>query len=84
MLKEQQKESLIELWNKYDVDGVSFYNASEETTPDEIDADRLDTIPKIMKALIEYLEGEIQLDEFKTQVDSINKRYPYWGFKGIN
>ena len=30
------------------------------------------------------LSGTLDLDEFKTQIDSINKRNRLWGFKGIN
>jgi hypothetical protein len=30
-----------------------------------------------------YLAGNVPLEEFKTKIDSVNKRHENWGFKGI-
>jgi len=30
-----------------------------------------------------YLAGSVPLEEFKTKIDSVNKRHENWGFKGI-
>lgn len=84
MLNERKSEIIREIWQAYDVEGVTFYNANETTTPDEIDAQRKEVIPEVQGWLDEYIAGDAPLDEFKTAVDGINKRHPLWGFKGIN
>lgn len=48
------------------------------------DQERAELIENTLKPLIaEYLAGKVPLDEFKSQIDGLNKRQGYWGFKGI-
>jgi len=50
----------------------------------EWDQQRVRLIESELKPLVkEYLSGQVQLTEFKTKVDGINKRNEFWGFKGI-
>lgn len=84
MLDDRKSEIIQEIWQEYDVEGVTFYNANESTTPDEIDTRRKEIIPEVQGWLDDYISSEVPLDEFKTTVDGINKRHPLWGFKGIN
>lgn len=50
----------------------------------ELDADRIAVIEgQLAPLLAAYLSGDIPLPEFKSTVDSINKRHEHWGFKGI-
>ena len=50
----------------------------------ERDQNRVQLIEKELKPLLgEYLGGDVSLLEFKTQIDGINKRHSYWGFRGI-
>jgi len=50
----------------------------------ELDSQRVSVIENELKpAISSYLTSEITLAEFKTKVDSINKRKELWGFKGI-
>jgi hypothetical protein len=50
----------------------------------ELDSQRVNVIENELKpAISSYLTSEITLAEFKTKVDSINKRKELWGFKGI-
>ena len=62
--------------------------ASEGKTPKELqkelDENRAKVINASLRPLIDaYLKGDMELNSFKSQVDSINKRNEYWGFKGI-
>jgi hypothetical protein len=62
--------------------------ASDGQTPVErqaqLDRDRAVVIDQQLKPLLaKYLTNETTLEDFKSAVDSINKRHEYWGFKGI-
>jgi hypothetical protein len=48
------------------------------------DRQRLELIGKVLCPLVNsYLGGKLPLANFKTEIDSINKKNEYWGFKGI-
>lgn len=50
----------------------------------QLDTQRATVIDRDLRPLlISYLEGKIALADFKTRVDSVNKRHEHWGFKGI-
>jgi len=50
----------------------------------ERDQKRAEIIDSKLKPLLDsYLSGETPLAEFKSNIDSANKRHAYWGFKGI-
>lgn len=83
-MNEEQKKRAIQIWQKYCAEGKQFVNASQEYTDEELDRCRTEVIPEVLSVLQNYLSGRTQLDEFKTQIDSINKRNRLWGFKGIN
>ena len=83
-LSSEQIKIALEIWHEYCRVNVTFINANQETTPDEIDEQRYEAIPKIKAKIDEFLGGEIPLEEFKTTVDGLNKRNRLWGFQGIN
>jgi hypothetical protein len=50
----------------------------------EGDSQRLELIEgELGQLLAAYLAGSVPLEEFKTKIDSVNKRHENWGFKGI-
>jgi hypothetical protein len=50
----------------------------------ELDQKRVALIESELKPLVSnFLAGKVELAEFKSEVDGINKRNGYWGFKGI-
>ena len=50
----------------------------------ERDQQRVRLIEGELKPLLrDYLSGQVNLTEFKTKVDGINKRNEFWGFKGV-
>lgn len=50
----------------------------------ERDERRAQLIDSELKPLVQsYLQGHVALSAFKSQIDSLNKRHEYWGFKGI-
>jgi hypothetical protein len=83
-LTNTQIEKALETWRDYIANCESFRNANKEMTPTEIDLERSKTIPEIGSWIERYIKGEVGLEEFKTAIDSINKRHRLWGFQGIN
>lgn len=83
-LSPEQKQRAISVMHDYmsappNTDGKT----SEEVQVDR-DKKRLITIKeKLEKLITDYLKGAVNLNDFKSQIDSINKRNEYWGFKGI-
>lgn len=50
----------------------------------ELDQKRVELIEKELKPLLaDYFAGKVLMAEFKSKIDSINKRNELWGFKGI-
>jgi len=50
----------------------------------ELDGNRERLIEGELKPLVlNYLNGQVKLPEFKSKVDGLNKQNGYWGFKGI-
>lgn len=83
-MNEEQKQRAIQIWQRYCAAGERVLNASQEFTQAQLDQRRAQVIPEVLAVMGEYLAGKTQPDEFKTQIDSINKRNRLWGFKGIN
>ena len=83
ILNEQQQTRAIEVLHEY----LGAKKGEDGQTPveaDEIlDINRKQLLEhKLVNIVDDYLNGRIELADFKTQVDSINKRNQYWGFKG--
>ncbi len=83
-LTSNQKARILELVNEYrsapaNEEGVTPGNGNAE-----LNRSREHLIGTELQPLIaEYLDSSIPLAEFKSRIDSINKRHNFWGFKGI-
>ena len=50
----------------------------------DLDQKRVETIDGELTAPVgSFLDGQLSLSEFKTEIDGINTRNAHWGFKGI-
>jgi len=83
-LTEEQNQHAIEVMRSY----LSAPKNPDGRTPKEVqterDQKRVELINTVLRPLLtQYLAGHISLPEFKSEVDSINKRHTYWGFKGV-
>ena len=84
ILTPEQEQRAIGVMRDY----LSAPKNPDDNTPEEVqlerDANRLKILKNILKPLVlDYLDGKVELSAFKSQIDSINKRSEYWGFKGI-
>ena len=84
MLNQTQKSKVIEIWDYYIKNRMKFINASEEYTQEELDQEREKVIFEAKKLISGYTTGKLSFEEFKTEIDSLNKRNRLWGFKGMN
>ncbi len=83
-LTQNQKTRILELLNEYNSGPVNEENVTPRNSNAELDRNRARLIGDELKPLItEFLDGSIPLAEFKSRIDSINKRNNFWGFKGI-
>lgn len=84
ILTEEQRERAVQVLREYlaapaDADGLTPEQAGKI-----LDENRLAEIANRLNPLLQgYLRGQMALSEFKTTIDSVNKRNEYWGFKGI-
>jgi hypothetical protein len=83
-LDSDQLQSALQLMHAY----LAAPKNPDGRTPMEVQTERdqlrVRLIESELKPLLkDYLSGKLNLTEFKTKVDGINKRNTFWGFKGI-
>ena len=87
ILNEQQRQRAIEIMQEYlaaapEPLGKTSTEVKRRDFP--LDEKRVAVIEEKLKPLLKsFLDGETALGEFKSGIDSLNKRNSYWGFKGI-
>jgi hypothetical protein len=82
MITVEKSEKIKEIWLHYDASEKLLATESADTAG-ELDAQRLETI-KIIKTYIEdYFQNNSSISQFKTSIDSYNKRNNHWGFTAI-
>lgn len=87
ILNDSQKQRALEAMKKY----LAAPEQTEVRPSTELirrgfplDEERIRVIIEELRPLLsKYLAGNVGLEEFKSRIDSINKRNSYWGFKGI-
>ncbi len=84
LLNDGQIARSLEIMRDY----LNAFSEENERTPIEndesLDEQRASVIQNLLMPTVEhFFSGEISLDEFKTKIDSINKRESHWGFKGV-
>jgi hypothetical protein len=86
MLSDAQKVLAVRLMRQYLSDAApdSESGKSPVETSRELDANRRKQIADSLQPVIaKFLEGSMSIEDFKRDIDRINKRHEYWGFKGI-
>lgn len=79
ILVNQETEKRIKtIWDNYVADKKVLDKNGNEIV--EIDSSRLETIKTLKEIIDDFLNGRYNVYEFKTAVDSLNKRNNYWGF----
>ena len=79
MINEVTKKRLEEIWDNFNSTDKKVYDIKGNAY-DDIDKSRLSSIEEIKEIFKLFLEGNTNIYEFKTNLDSYNKRNNYWGF----
>lgn len=82
MLNEYTKEKIQNLWDQYINDNKIILNAQGKEL-DNIDELREIAIKQLSLIIGKFLNEEIEINEFKTSIDSFNKKNNLWGFTAI-
>jgi len=83
-LSKEQRQRALEVMQEY-LDAAQINDGKTPVVRSiEWDSERVKVIESQIKPLLsEYLNGSIPLSDFKSRIDSINKRHSLWGFRGI-
>ncbi len=85
-LSEERQKAVLDLLDDYIANGEKALRVelNKEIPYTDLDDNRISVIKTIKTEINKFLQKEIQLEEFKSNIDSINKRNRLWGFKGSN
>jgi len=78
-LTDSVKERIKIIWDNFNKTDKKVYDTKGNAYED-IDKSRLESIEDIKKIFNQFFEGKLNIYEFKTNLDSYNKRNNYWGF----
>ena len=79
MLNNTTVQQIKVIWDDYRLQGNKVFDKNGKEF-DNIDQNRLVAIEDIRKIINTFLEGKLELPDFKTNLDSYNKQHNYWGF----
>jgi len=83
MLPDSQQ--LRRAWDAFEDNDFRMKDSQGElVTMEDADERRRERLPVLRELIDEFEDGELSLAEFKSEIDGQNKRFPYWGFKGMN
>ena len=79
MIKEEIKKQVITIWDDYISANMPVLDTKGNAI-DNIDEERIRAIEEIKVIIYEFLKANLNISEFKTSLDSYNKRNNLWGF----
>lgn len=79
MINQPIQKQLQQIWDNYLSQGNLVLDTKGRAY-DNIDESRLIAIKEIRAMIYHFIEGKLELAEFKTNLDSYNKQHNYWGF----
>ena len=86
ILNDQQQQRALEVMQEFLSAPESEPSTSTEVKKRSfpLDQQRIEVIEQELKPLLaDFMNGVLALEDFKSKIDSINKKNPYWGFKGF-
>lgn len=82
MIAENIKSQIILIWDKYIADNKKVQDTKGNDLGN-IDEDRIKAIVALKVIIGNFTTGKIDINEFKTEIDSFNKLNNFWGFTSI-
>lgn len=81
-MTENTKKIIFEIWDNYvNINKIVF--DKKENVNNDVDDNRLRCVEEIKGIIASFLKDDINVFEFKTSLDSYNKRNNLWGFTAI-
>jgi len=78
-------QQLTRVWDAFEENGYRMQDSQGDIVDMETaDERRRDRLPRLRELMDEFLDEDMALGDFKSEIDGQNKRFPYWGFKGMN
>lgn len=79
MIPKNTEDKVVSIWEDFLKSNKKVYDKKGNLIKD-IDESRIDSIKEIKDILNIFMTGDYSVNEFKTALDSYNKRNNYWGF----
>lgn len=82
-LTTENKKVALELLDVYMNSGKVVIHEEEPIPYADFDKRRVEVSKEIKELIQKFMNKQIKLEDFKTRIDSINKRNNLWGFRGM-
>lgn len=82
MIPPNEQQQIISIWDNYISDNKKVLDTKGNDLQD-IDCKRLEAIETLKIIVKDFIDGAIDIAEFKTDIDSFNKQNNFWGFTSI-
>jgi hypothetical protein len=82
MIPQNIQNKITAIWDKYITDN-KIVQDTKGNDLENIDEKRIETIDTLKTIINNFLSNKIDVAEFKTNIDSINKQNNYWGFTSV-
>ena len=79
MIAKTIQTQITQIWDEYISKGRAVINTKGAAFED-IDKSRREAIVDIRQMITSFLQDQLELPDFKTNLDSYNKKHNYWGF----
>lgn len=78
-------QQLVRVWEAFEDNNFRMKDSQGEVvTMEEADQRREERLPVLRDLIEDFLDGDRPHSDFKSEIDGQNKRFPHWGFKGMN
>ena len=82
MIPQNIQSQITTIWDKYISDNKKVQDTKGNDL-DNIDENRIEAIATLKIIIDDFINGKIDIAEFKTDIDSFNKQNNLWGFTSI-
>ncbi len=82
MISDEVRKKIVSIWDDH-IANQKLVVDTKGNPINNIDATRLGLIEELKKIIAKFQNSELNIYEFKSAIDSFNKRNNLWGFAGL-